>query len=699
MTNIIEQGDLSKNFSFEICHVELDEFESSESGEESMNRNRLADDVVFSEAYRNSALFYDSEPDVSHIEGNNGSSLQRSSSLHRMQKAIRTGFTRAYEHVVLLRAFLVMLFFNFATIVSASPIFPSSTTARGVVNGGDVTRSPIGKGLGFVWRSFGDLGKVLSTTPSLTSLKSLHNSIEKGSEALLHTLQGMCPGMSVWDEDCDASRVTPSKSYVKADKGVPDGNSPIELQVMVKPSFIKQRVEKINIKKTPSSYQSVYDFHTGLAAYDDDSEQVSEEQGDKQCRDMKREKKRDYMLELVDTHFKNSAEIDDFEMIESSIHALWDSFEDLSKSCHNNDVNDVLKYETYETRLFPATMAAKKIFEDSPLTVSSAPLPSPPSSGSRVNLKQSPEAVKGLLAVLERAHWWCNNPFAKYSNENAAQVHVLTTTPKYMVVGFRGSSTIRDIVADLSIGSREGPLGVNVHKGFLGALNSVNEGDMLIKEIDGAISKYGVKRIIFAGYSLGGAVASLFLLKHGRALQERGIDFRCVTFGCPRFIQQRDVEKLPIEFTSKIMHTFSEGDPIPLSLTSYLPWATRYAHVGNTVVLRADGTSMTVEKEEGKERHHTIKWANPLAFHNHLQENYQKLINFAQIQLKINHLILNPITKSISNMLKQEKLSKEWREYMGVRHSGKNKPTDESDNFFRKVLNENEEFPELKYAY
>ena len=48
------------------------------------------------------------------------------------------------------------------------------------------------------------------------------------------------------------------------------------------------------------------------------------------------------------------------------------------------------------------------------------------------------------------------------------------------------------------------------------------------------------------------------------------------------------------------MHTFSEGDPIPLSLTSYLPWATRYAHVGNTVVLRADGTSMTVEKEEGK---------------------------------------------------------------------------------------------------
>ena len=322
-------------------------------------------------------------------------------------------------------------------------------------------------------------------------------------------------------------------------------------------------------------------------------------------------------------------------------------------------------------------------------------------SATSVNLKQSPEAIRGLLTVLERAHWWCNNPFARYSNDNAARVQMLSTTPKCMVVGFRGSSTILDIVTDLSIGSSEGPLGVNVHNGFLRALNSVNEDDVLLKEIDGIVSKYGVKRIIFAGYSLGGAVASLFLLKYGHVLQERGIDFRCVTFGCPRFIRQSDVEKLPVELTSKIIHTFSEGDPIPMSLTSYLPWATRYAHVGNTVVLKADGTSISVEKEEGRERRHTVKWANPLAFHNHLQENYQKLINFAQIQLKINQLIHNPITKSISNMLKQEKLSKEWEECIGGSFFGKhkNEDYDESENFFRKVLDDNERFPELRFAY
>lgn len=711
MTNIIEQEDTSRDFSYEICHVELEEFEYPDSGENSINRNCVDDDddddaFFIGEDSNKGSLFHNgTRTKLKYVEDNSEcyllkrpSKLQRSNSFARVQKALKRGIKKVNEHIAFFRAFVAMMFFNVATIVSARTIVPSSTATQGV-HRGDVSNGAIGKGLGFVWRSFGDIRKVIGSTSSLTNLKMLHNSIEKGSETILHTLQDVCATKNDFTETSrKKNKQGHSGAGIAVERGSPD-DAPIDIQVMIKPGYVKQRVEKTKIKKTISSYQSVYDFHEGL---DEDEYGETEENRDdmraEENRDLdKGKKRRDHMLELVDAHLKNSAEMDDADANEASIHTLWDSFEDLSKFSHHAHTQDILKYENSEVLLFPATMAAKKIFQASSLTGGASSTSSKSLSATSVNLKQSPEAIRGLLTVLERAHWWCNNPFAKYSNYNAAQVHVLSTTPKCMVVGFRGSSTILDIIADLSIGSSEGPLGVNVHQGFLRALNSVNEGDVLLQEIEAIVSKYGVKRIIFAGYSLGGAVASLFLLKYGPALEEKGIDFRCVTFGCPRFIKQSDVEKLPVELTSKIMHTFSEGDPIPMSLTSYLPWATRYAHVGNTVVLKADGTSMTVEKEEGIERQHTIKWANPLAFHNHLQENYQKLINFAQIQLKINHLIHNPITKSISNMLKQEKLNKEWKEYFGI--NKQNEDSDESENFFSKVLNDNEDFPELSYAY
>ena len=77
------------------------------------------------------------------------------------------------------------------------------------------------------------------------------------------------------------------------------------------------------------------------------------------------------------------------------------------------------------------------------------------------------------------------------------------------------------------------------------------------------------------------------------------------------------------------------------------------------------------------------------------------IVNFAQIQLKINRLIYNPITKSISNLLKQEKLNKEWKEYIGMdlKIRNQDQDDDEAENFFKKVLDNNDRFPVLKYAY
>ena len=53
------------------------------------------------------------------------------------------------------------------------------------------------------------------------------------------------------------------------------------------------------------------------------------------------------------------------------------------------------------------------------------------------------------------------------------------------------------------------------------------------------------------------------------------------------------------------------------------------------------------------------------------------------------------------NLLKQEKLNKEWKEYIGMNRKIRNQDQDddEAENFFKKVLDNNDRFPELKYAY
>lgn len=91
---------------------------------------------------------------------------------------------------------------------------------------------------------------------------------------------------------------------------------------------------------------------------------------------------------------------------------------------------------------------------------------------------------------------WCNNPFAEYSTKNGAQ---LTVVGQDLVVGFRGSSTLRDIVSDLQIGPSVGPLGVRCHRGFLGALNTVDHEEALFKDISGVIAKHGIKRVVLSG--------------------------------------------------------------------------------------------------------------------------------------------------------------------------------------------------------
>ena len=95
--------------------------------------------------------------------------------------------------------------------------------------------------------------------------------------------------------------------------------------------------------------------------------------------------------------------------------------------------------------------------------------------------------------------------------------------------------------------------------GFHGILKTIDRDGLFLEEIKAAIKSNGAKRVIFSGYSLGGAVASLALLQHGDALLAEGIDVRAITFGCPRLADNKDLHKLPKRLTTKIIHTYIEG--------------------------------------------------------------------------------------------------------------------------------------------
>ena len=554
------------------------------------------------------------------------------SSLFRWGKYV----SKISEHLILLLGILLSLF----STVTSRRIMPSST-------------GTIGRGLGFVWKSFGNLRKAVKRSSSFRQLKLFPYSLLHTNDVSKH-LWEICQS--------DVSDIISTGLFVCA-----------------------WDVTCAHSQRSLTSFQSVSNVHQGLTL--PRTEKISMNHAGHFIDDealFKPKRDREPLLDLLDEYWEKSGNRADKEVYRS-IDSLWsflkeDKPEEVEKYFSHKAVEvktivtcSAMSMISVDSIASPAFNSEKKdTCLSSSLLIATPASPQLPHalqssySSSCMNLYRTPDATRGLLTVLEKTHWWCNNPFARYSSENAAQMHVVGNRNEdeepYLVVGFRGSSTLRDLVADLRIGSSIGPLDVNIHRGFLSALESVDRDGVLFRELETIIERRKVKRVLLSGYSLGGAVASLFLFRYKEALERRGVDVRCVTFGCPRFVQHDDVDRLPIDVTSRIVHAFSEGDPIPLSLTSYLPWATRYSHVGHIVVLRTDGSGVSIEKESDTQKTSdgVINWSSPFGFHHHLCENYQKVISFAQLQLRVANVICNPLSRNLAKLVKQEKLRYEW---------------------------------------
>ena len=107
-----------------------------------------------------------------------------------------------------------------------------------------------------------------------------------------------------------------------------------------------------------------------------------------------------------------------------------------------------------------------------------------------------------------------------------------------------------------------------------------NELTDLVKNI---ASNRDLKRVFLTGISFGGALASLYFISAAEQFLLSGIDVRCVTFGCPRFISTKDIAKLPACIKSRVLNIINNGCLLPFDLKVAIGSECSYGYVGSVL--------------------------------------------------------------------------------------------------------------------
>jgi predicted lipase len=108
------------------------------------------------------------------------------------------------------------------------------------------------------------------------------------------------------------------------------------------------------------------------------------------------------------------------------------------------------------------------------------------------------------------------------------------TTRHMVVVSFRGSKTLMNWILNLEFAHTDSPfaecLNCYVHRGFLDDYNSVAV--QVFVAVNQIREKYGAKRVLVTGHSLGGVLATLAAID--LKLHDSFSDVSLITFGEPR---------------------------------------------------------------------------------------------------------------------------------------------------------------------
>jgi predicted lipase len=148
-------------------------------------------------------------------------------------------------------------------------------------------------------------------------------------------------------------------------------------------------------------------------------------------------------------------------------------------------------------------------------------------------------------------------------------------------VTFRGTSSIKDATVDLNLSRIRIKDKIKVHEGFYTQFKSVE-----IEITKRLVREHTAKRIVFAGHSLGGALAQIAAAYYGEIF-----DYSCVvchTFGSPRVGNKYFVEWFS-KHVDENVRVMNRNDPVPMMPTFHY-----WVHTTNTcLVLYEDGRKVS----------------------------------------------------------------------------------------------------------
>jgi hypothetical protein len=137
-------------------------------------------------------------------------------------------------------------------------------------------------------------------------------------------------------------------------------------------------------------------------------------------------------------------------------------------------------------------------------------------------------------------------PFWSMEMSNDVQVFVgYDKTHEMAVISFRGSKTLTNWILNLEFARTDSPfsecLNCYVHRGFLDDYNSVAV--QVFVAVNQIREKYGVKRALVTGHSLGGVLATLAAID--LKLHDSFSNVTVITFGEPRLGNAQFASPLP----------------------------------------------------------------------------------------------------------------------------------------------------------
>jgi hypothetical protein len=147
----------------------------------------------------------------------------------------------------------------------------------------------------------------------------------------------------------------------------------------------------------------------------------------------------------------------------------------------------------------------------------------------------------------------------------------------YIIVSFRGSSTLQNWISDFNFPlvdyTRTGCSSCSVHTGFLNSYSSISSS--VLSTLSLLHNKYPQSTVAVTGHSLGGAQAVLGAID----VQQAGYTSHLYTYGCPRVGNQNFVNFFNSLINAANIRAVYLDDPVP----NLPPIAFKYYHGGTEI--------------------------------------------------------------------------------------------------------------------